>query len=258
MITTAQEYFALYHQVTSGNPPDLAVLLPSEENIYHIDLNTRTIEAPQYLGVHKDQNAEVIYFEMDRYYENLDLVNAIGAIEYINADNEGYIYGIPFYDITTLNRDSHVLAMEAYDEQIYQEIKVSEDKILFPWIVGHDVTKTAGTVTFAMSFYMLDKDADQLQAEGENASAKFLLRLNLLPTTSTVLQGIAIDPTVEQLENVDVEVPTLLEMFNMYKELSAEYVMYWDESADEMTQHPNNPVAPYRSRIRTSTGIEED
>jgi hypothetical protein len=54
MITSASEYFALYHQVTSGNPPDLAVLLPSEENIYNIDLNSRTIEAPKVLGVHKD------------------------------------------------------------------------------------------------------------------------------------------------------------------------------------------------------------
>ena len=62
MITTAQEYFALYHQVTSGNPPDLAVLLPSNENIYNIDLNTRTIQAPENLGVAGDQRAEVIYF----------------------------------------------------------------------------------------------------------------------------------------------------------------------------------------------------
>lgn len=248
MITKASEYFALYHQVTSGNPPDLAVLLPSEENIYDVDLNTRTITAPKNLGVHKDQRAEVIYFKMDRYYDHFDLSTAIGVIEYINADGEAYIYGIPFYDITTLNTNETILAREAYDETAFQEVKTSKEKILFPWIVSSDVTRHPGTVTFSMSFYVLNKDADQIALEGENPNIDFLLRLNLLPTTSTVLEGIDIDPELEELEST-VEVPTFLQLYNMYNVLSGDYCLYWDESATEMEQNPNSPVAPYSARV---------
>lgn len=248
MITSASEYFALYHQVTSGNPPDLAVLLPSEENIYEVDLNTRTITAPEHLGVHKDQRAEVIYFKMDRFYDHFDLSTAIGVIEYINANGESYIYGIPFYDITTLNTNETVLAHEAYSETAFQEVKESKEKILFPWIVSSDVTRYPGTVQFAMSFYVLNKDADQIALEGENPNVDFLLRLNLLPATSTVLKGIGIDPELEELETT-VEVPTFLQLYNMYNTLSGQYALYWDESATEMEENPSSPVAPYAARV---------
>ena len=256
MITSASEYFALYHQVTSGNPPDLAVLLPSEENIYNVDLNSRTIEAPKVLGVHKDQRAEVIYFKMDRYYDHFDLSTAIGVVEYINADGDAYIYGIPFYDITTLNSNETILANEAYDETAFQEVKTSREKILFPWIVSSDVTRHPGTVTFSMSFYMLNKDAEQIAMEGLNPNVEFALRLNLLPTTSTVLAGIDIDPELEELETT-VEVPTFLQLYNMYNTLSGNYVMYWDESADEMTRNPSSPVAPYAARVMSNFPSEE-
>jgi hypothetical protein len=214
MITRANEYFALYHQVTSGNPPDLAVLLPSDENIYYVNLDTRTIEAPAQLGVTHDQRAEVIYFAMDRYYDNLDLAQTIGVIEYINAEKEAFIYGIPFYDVETLNSayGQHI------NPSIYSKIKSSREQILFPWIINSDVTKAAGEVQFAMSFYLLNKDAEQIANE-EHPEVEFILRLNLLPTKSVVLEGIEIDPTIEELET-KVEVPTLLELLNRYRELN--------------------------------------
>lgn len=252
MITRANEYFALYHQVTSGNPPDLAVLLPNDENIYHVDLNTRTIEAPAQLGVTHDQRAEVIYFAMDRYYDNLDLAQAIGVIEYINANNEAFIYGIPFYDIETLNSSYG----EYIDPSIYSKVKSSREQILFPWIISSDVTAAAGTIEFAMSFYILDKDAEQIEAEGNNAEVNFLLRLNLLPTTTEVLQGIEIDPTIEELE-AKVEVPTLLELLNRYRELNQEYALYWDESASEVELNPPATVGPYQVRIRSNVPADD-
>ena len=189
---------------------------------------------------------------MDRYFDNFDLSRAIGVVEYINADNEGFIYGIPFYDIETLNNIMPIYPNEAYDEDVYNKLKSSREKILFPWVISSDVTKKAGTVEFSMSFYVLDKDADQLSMEGENAVASFVLRLNLLPTTSTVLPGIELDPTIAGLEE-NVEVPTLMQLYSMYQTLSGDYQLYWDESADEMTLNPSNPIADYRSRVITTT-----
>ena len=125
MVTSAREYFALYHQVTSGNPPDLAVLLPNDENIYYVDLNTRTIEAPPFVGVTSDQRAEIIYFAMDRYYDGIDLSQSIGVIEYINANGEPYIYGIPFYDIETLNSTYG----DFIDSKVTTRLNASRDQI---------------------------------------------------------------------------------------------------------------------------------
>lgn len=254
MITTAQEYFALYHQVTAGNPPDLAVLLPKDDNIYKVDLDTRTIQAPDILGVTGDQRARVIYFEMDRYYDNFDLSRTIGVIEYINADREGYLYGIPFYDLETLNSSEPIYPNEAYDEDVYNKLKSSREKMLFPWVVGADATKSAGVVEFSMSFYVLDKDPEQLAIEGNNAVAEFVLRLNLQPTKSTVQSGIKIEPVVQGLET-KVEAPTLIQLYQSYTKLSGKYALYWDESADEMTKNPSNDLADYESRITTSRDV---
>ena len=48
MITSAQEYFANLYRIQDQNPPTFALLLPSTEKIYDINLNARTIEAPEF------------------------------------------------------------------------------------------------------------------------------------------------------------------------------------------------------------------
>ena len=71
MITTPRDYYNLYHRIQSENAPSLAVLLPTDEKIYNVDLNARTVEAPEYLSVEKDHRAETIYFKVNRFYDLL-------------------------------------------------------------------------------------------------------------------------------------------------------------------------------------------
>ena len=73
MITTAAEYEKYLSQIYDVNPPTLAVLLPSSEPIYKIDLNKRTVETPDFLSVEKDHRAECLYFIVDRFFDNIDL-----------------------------------------------------------------------------------------------------------------------------------------------------------------------------------------
>lgn len=74
MISTAEEYFAnLFKIKGSYNIPSLAVLLPRSENIYNIDLNSRTVEAPEFLSVLDDHASETIYFTVDRFFDNMDM-----------------------------------------------------------------------------------------------------------------------------------------------------------------------------------------
>ena len=64
MITTPKEYYDLLYRIQDENKPSLAVLLPSNEKIYEIDMNSRKIEAPKYLSVELDHRAETIYFKV--------------------------------------------------------------------------------------------------------------------------------------------------------------------------------------------------
>lgn len=165
MITTPKEYYSYLHLIQMENPPKLAKLLPSDEKIYQVDLNTRKIEAPEFLSVEADHQSETIYFEIDRYFDSTDLANTIGVIQYVNADGEGRIYHIPFFDIIT---------------------KKEEDKMLFPWCIEGEATKTAGTVQYAIKFYLLDE-------EGKH----FIYDLNTLVSSSKVLHGMNVLPNNE-------------------------------------------------------------
>lgn len=103
MITTAEEYQKYLWQLQSNNKPVSAILLPSDENIYEINLNTREINAPEFLSVRKDHAAETVYFLVDRFYDNMDLSQATCIIQYKNAAGEEHVFPVPFYDVTTFN-----------------------------------------------------------------------------------------------------------------------------------------------------------
>lgn len=103
MITTSEEYLNNLWKINDPNTPIRAILLPSDEIIYNIDLNTRTIETPASLSVQGDHIAETIYFLVDRMYGNMDLSNTTCVIQYINADNEEGFQVVPFYDIFTFS-----------------------------------------------------------------------------------------------------------------------------------------------------------
>lgn len=60
MITTPQDYNSKLHLINNANKPSVAVLLPSDEKIYNINLSERKIEAPEYLSIEKDHYAETI------------------------------------------------------------------------------------------------------------------------------------------------------------------------------------------------------
>lgn len=161
MITSADEYLnALFKINENGNIPSLAVLLPRSENIYNIDLGARTVEAPEFLSVIDDHVSETIYFLVDRFFDNVDMSTTGCVIQYINANNEGRIYSVPFYDIET-----------------YHDV----NKMLIPWCIEGEATKAAGDVTYSIRFFKVD------------STGKYItFNLNTLPTTSKVKEGLNI------------------------------------------------------------------
>lgn len=167
MITTAQDYYSKLHLVLNENPPTYA-MLPSAENIYNIDVNERTVDAPEFLSVEKDHKSETIYFIVDRYIDYIDLANTCCLISYINARNESRVYMVPFYDIYTYAK---------------------ERKMLIPWCLDASVAAAAGTVQFSFQFYRIGEVVN----EDGIAEKVFTYSLNTLPATSKVLKGMEVD-----------------------------------------------------------------
>lgn len=203
MITTPEEYFSKLYQIQSNNLPTAALLLPSDERIYNIDLNTRIIEAPEFLSVETDHFAETIYFKVDRYFDNMDLTKTVCVIQYENdaAKNaEGrpagsFAYLVPFYDIAHFG---------------------NENKILIPWAIGGAATAAAGTVTFAMRFYKFNADKSEL-----------IYNLNTMPAKSKVLHGMNV--ITDENENFIVADNVVAELYAAIDNISERALLTWEE-----------------------------
>lgn len=155
MITSLQEYYNLLYLIQDENPPELAVLLPGNEEPLRIDLDTRKINAPEYLSVTTDHRAETVFFSVNRYFDNVDLSTMSCIIQFINAAGESGIYVVPFYDISR-----------------------GDDNMLIPWVIEGAVTAKAGSVVYSVQFFRVSE-----------SSSKYSYNLNTLAATSKVLEG---------------------------------------------------------------------
>lgn len=195
MITTPKDYYSLYHRIQSENAPSIAVLLPTDERIYKIDLNARTVEAPEYLSVEKDHRAETIYFTVNRFYDFFDLTQAVCVINYINALGDVRTYPVPFYDVETFSE---------------------EDLILFPWVIDGDATKAAGDIVYSIKFYKLT-----------DSGKSYMYNVNTLPAKSKILHGLGKE------EDIDAETDYLAtlkdEIFQRIENIE-DFDLYWEES----------------------------
>lgn len=157
MITSREEYLSHLAQIELAHNALYFFPIPEVEKIYKINLDTRQVEAPALLSVTEDNQAEIIFFEMDRYYDKKDLSQTTCIINYQTADGGNYVYHVPCMDITT---------------------KREENKILLPWVIESNVTGVAGTVKFAFKFYEINP-----------GTLEYLYQLNTLVATTKIGQG---------------------------------------------------------------------
>jgi hypothetical protein len=150
-----QEYYNLLYLIQDENPPELAVLIPGNEEPLRIDLDTRKIDAPEYLSVATDHRAETVFFSVNRYFDNVDLSTMSCIIQFINAAGESGIYVVPFYDISR-----------------------GDDNMLIPWVIEGAVTAKSGSVAYSVQFFRVSE-----------SSSKYAYNLNTLAATSKVLEG---------------------------------------------------------------------
>lgn len=166
MVTNMQEYYDLLYRIQDQNKPSLAVLIPSTETIYDVDLSTRTIKGPASLGVEADHRSEIIYFKLNRYYDHMDLINTTCLIQYENAEGKSGLYVVPFYDADTF---------------------IDEDKLLIPWCISGRVAAAAGKVKYSIRFYSIDSSKSEL-----------IYNLSTIETTTEIKQSLVVDINLDE------------------------------------------------------------
>lgn len=194
MITSSTEYWSILYRIQDENAPFIIdTPVPTTERIYNIDLEKRTVEAPDFLSVERDHKAEWIYFRCARFFDHVDLATMCCVIQYKNAKGDDRIYPVPFYDT------------------ISEEM---EENILIPWLLDGDVTSTAGTIQFAIRFYLIDVD-----------NQVFAYSLNTQPNKTQVLGGM--DTT--NGEAYEYSARFIDELLDRLSRVEKEHDLYWLE-----------------------------
>lgn len=179
---TLDGYFANLETLIAGR--DYSWLyLPLDEPTFNINADTRAIEVPSDfkkngISVKGDHMAEILYFTIDRYFDNTDLYSdSIKiVIQWKNAAGENGVTDAIFKDISIFK---------------------SQGKLLFGWAINDAITNTPGTIQFAVRFYKVDETSKQL-----------MLSLSTL-TTVAVIQ-----PTLD-FHISEGEFPDVSEHFNL-------------------------------------------
>lgn len=217
-IEAAQELLYKIQMSNEATRP-VAGFKTSDKPIYYdIDLNTRQIEKPQDVTiVETDHISETIYFRAPRYYDNMDLATTVCIIQYVNADNESYIYAVPYYDCDTFA--SKQSASESNrQENDNSPLVVDNPMIVIPWRIAGTAAAKAGVVNFSIRFYYFEIEGQQLY-----------YNLNTLPQTVTIHKSLGIDFQKTTKENEWVD--------EMTDEIINSYEYYFAEAAQLVSQN---------------------
>lgn len=198
MITSAQEYLSRLQDIRNANLHFQALNIPSDEQVYAVDLNARTIDTPIYLSTETDHYAETVFFSVDRYFENIDLAQSTCIIQYINANGEPYVYVVPVYDIET-----------------YAEY----GKMLIPWCIQGHATAAPGVIKYAIRFYHLSEQVESLDDNTDiHTNYVFDYIINTQVASSKILVGMGNDFLLDATNSME-EVALASEWEALFSEL---------------------------------------
>lgn len=167
MITEPSEFRQRLQEIQNSVKITFAHL-PSNEPRFIIDANSREINIPfefSFLGVIGDHKAETIYFEIDRYFDDVDLSTHTCVIQFINKNPKTLKFNEGLYPVTTMDVNS------------------IDGKIIFGWNIMNDATQIAGDIHFSIRFYSID------------SNNKFTYNFNTLTANSIILDTLDVKHT---------------------------------------------------------------
>lgn len=199
----------LYDLQENKDIPLVVDLLPDDQQIIEVDLNTRTIAVPQFLSVQFDHNSEVVYFKTPRYFEGVDLATTTCIIQYVNADGDTGIYCVPFYDLTHFE---------------YDDSNMATPMILLPWALGGLATISAGTIRFNIRFYIIN-----------GSTKEFDFNLSTKVTEALILQGMNLSP--DMVEQLKLDSNVTEQIYESMRVMMNAAATYWSDFDEEGKLH---------------------
>ena len=140
------------------------------ENVdFVVDSYLRVISIPVrgvVLGVEGDKDVNRVTFRMSRTYKGVDMSQFQIRINYANANNE-----LNYFKVT--------------------EITVSDDEIVFVWVVGADAVAYVGNVEFVVRFIKL-------------SGSNIIQELNTTLATAKSLIGLSVDGEISPVQREDL------------------------------------------------------
>ena len=167
MITEPSEFRQRLQEIQNSVKITFAHL-PSNEPRFIIDANSREINIPfefSFIGVIGDHKAETIYFEIDRYFDEIDLSTHTCVIQFINKNPKTLKFNEGLYPVTTMDVNS------------------IDGKIIFGWNIMNDATQIAGDIHFSIRFYSID------------SNNKFTYNFNTVTANSIILDTLDVKHT---------------------------------------------------------------
>ena len=136
-IILAEQYWRQLKNIQTNQMREITRINTPPQGFFQIDLSDRTITPPaefrDFLAIAHDHRAETIYFEVDRYFDDVDLATTNIVIEYVNEDGDARLYPAVLQDWTS-----------------------NPGRIRFAWVPGNEATKTAGILKFVVRFFSVD------------------------------------------------------------------------------------------------------
>lgn len=187
-ITTLEEYFCYIADLRAIDKKFIILPLEDEENFFHIDANTRTVEVPESfkkngISVQGDAIAEMLYFKIDRYFDMDDLGEKDVFIEWrLPADAEG-------------NRKQGVSVPYVINTEL------DPGHVIIGWPVRAELTEIPGKIEFAVRFYTIPDEgtyADRLVY----SFATLVASADIKPSLDLDIEKIALDGSALNSEDL--------------------------------------------------------
>ena len=176
-ISNIESFFGSIEEIAALDPKFLR--LPLDEPIFEIDANSRKITVPNDfrsngLSVQNDHLAEIIFFRIDRYFDDMDLGNCNIEINWKTGTKVG-------------KTSRFVMAKD-----------IQPGYVIFGWPVDKEITEKSGAVTFAIEFNKKD------------GNGQITYSFNTMPISVNIKEGLVLDENVEavSLDNAVLAVLT--------------------------------------------------
>ena len=182
------------------------IMLPLDETPFVIDANKRTITNPKITIMQGDQNAEVVMFTIDRYFDYKDLDTANIYVQWTLPDGKEGASPIEMKDLSI------------------------PGKIRFGWPLDNEITSQKGTVRFSVRFWNKDMIKDEF---GQEQQDQIVYSLNTMTSSLTINESL--QPEIKD-DNINAPIAN-----GFFKKAIRNSQMYYQNAAAPMVPNFGEP-----------------